>query len=750
MLAVREPLPDSLMTRLQELRLCSAADVHRAGRFVRRLTRDLPAFDSVWIDGLTQLGVLTPFQARWLETEPPEKLVVGDYVLLEGFGAGTASRTFLAADRRGRRFVLKRLEPPADELAAVELRLEQLRERTHALHHPLLTVPLTVIRTDVSLFVAGRHVAGRNVSELLIRRGRFPARVVLAMADQMLAALSTWHAAGLAHGDLRLTKIRLTDRGQVVLVDGGLQAAVCPELLIHRVQSAEEADVIAPERIGSNTPATAASDLYAVGCVLWQLLTGRPPYPSADPLSKLAAHQTRRIVDVRELAPDTPRPLAELIHQLTASQPLDRPSSAAAARHRLGLHGRSRAVELVRFLRQFDITVPHLKSRNEKPSGSWKSVAAALLLLGGAVAALSDRGLRTELLQIADRVRTGKPQDAGDSAHSKTEFAAADNRYAELPAPDPHGVVTLTEAGPYAARNLTSIGSLTITAAEGVRPRILIEREPLSLAAPDVTLKNVEIVSAGAGPGSELTELVQIHSQRFHVSGCRFIGPQTESSESIDLSAISWKPIDRRDPQAGLLVIESTRMSGPFAGLRCDETPRQVTWRQVLKTGGGSAVRVDAAATPRHSLKLTADHATLRETGPLLTLSGALAEQTSALLVEIETQESVFQPRENSPLVECRGPTIRPDWHEAIRFAGEGSLLARHAAILAAFDAEAAEATALDSGELQYFEGLLTADFEFAGPVSADPHDSRVTKANAPRRSSALPGADPEQLPSQN
>ena len=55
--------------------------------------------------------------------------------------------------------------------------------------------------------------------------------------------------------------------------------------------------------------------------------------------------------------------------------------------------------------------------------------------------------------------------------------------------------------------------------------------------------------------------------------------------------------------------------------------------------------------------------------------------------------------------------------------------------------------TVLDSGELKYFEGLLTADFEYAGPSSSDARDSRVMKANAPRRSPTLPGIDSNLLP---
>ena len=175
-------------------------------------------------------------------------------------------------------------------------------------------------------------------------------------------------------------------------------------------------------------------------------------------------------------------------------------------------------------------------------------MTAAMLVLGIAVVALSDRGLRTELLQIADRVRAGKPIEPDHPAVWNVESTASRNRFTELPSPDPHGVITLTDPGPYTARSLATIGPLTITAAEGIRPKIVIDQASFVLSAPDVALNNVEITLATATPDAEITELLQIRSQRLHISGCRFTRSETSASLPDELSAISWKPIDRRDP----------------------------------------------------------------------------------------------------------------------------------------------------------------------------------------------------------
>jgi serine/threonine protein kinase len=749
--------PDSLIARLIALRLCTAKDVQRVRSAVRRMTRDLPAFDSVWIDALAKSGVLTPFQARRLDCAPPESLVAGDFILLDGLEAGDGSHTFLAvAADRTRKVVLKRLTLPADQLPAAEDRLQKLLERWQSLPQGHLASPSEWFRHEESLFVISRYVPGLNLAELLIRRGRFPPEVVLRIADHALTALAACHAAGLAHGDVRLSKLRLTDRGTIVLVDGGLKPAISPELLIHAIRTPEEADVVAPERIGTNQPATAASDLYALGCLLWQLLAGRPPYPQADPLMKLAAHQTRRIADVRELAPETPAPIADLILRLTSPNPLDRPASAETAWQRLGLRrgllGRS---PLARFRRQFDGTVPHLATRPAATGSRSLAMTAALLVLGGAVVIMADRGLRNELLEIAQRPwSASKNSTESDTLISDTPNAKS--RLLAIPEPDARGVIQLTDGGPYEARRVTANGPLTICAAEGVRPRIAIRDQPLRIAAPEIALKDIDIELAEDSPGVVVESFAALRTQRLHVEGCRFRGAidrdetfenrNEKVPQSSTPAAMTWEPNDPRDPQAGLLQVESTAVLGCLCGLRCTVTPRRIEWRNVLKTHGGSAVAIDDARRGR-GVSLSLENVTLRHSGPLLSCAGPLVELPSAAGIDIEASDCVFDIAQPSTLVELRGPKIRDDWPTAIRLLGDGSLLPVNGALLAHVDPDSEAAAALTSDELA-FEGLYLDAFQFAGPLSDDPRDAVVTKTGAPRRKQDVrPGADVDEIP---
>lgn len=733
---MRDVSHESLLARLLEARLCTAGDVQRARKLVRRMTRDLPAFDSVWIDALAQVQALTPFQARLLEDNPPESLRAGDFVLQNQLG----ERTYLAIGPDRRRVVLKKISLPSDQTTAIALRLELLLERARNVSGSQLAVPSQLVQQPAAVFLASRFVPGHDLQELLIRRGRFPADVVLHIADHLLAALATWHAAGLTHGDLRLTKLRLSPEGRIVLVDAGVQPAVSPELMVHTVQSPELAETVAPERIGTNQPATAASDLYAAGCILWHLLAGRTPHPPADPLAKLAAHQTKRIPDVREFAPDTPPALAELVLQLTSSQPDDRPRSAEAARRRLGMRGLPRTRKLARFRRQFDAAVPLLAARPALSGRGWTPVVIAVVLLGAVAVGLSDRGMRTQLLSIAARA-----QDRGGAAPQLTQESA---ELLAIPAADARGVITLTEAGPYAATEISAVGPLVVQAAPQIRPRIVIEGDAWKISAQQISLKNLDIDGGEFSADASLDSLLSLQCQRVQISGCRFSGPRgrVPSASELHCAAVRWAAADRRDPQAGTFQVESSTFMGEMQSLTCVTAPRRIVWRNVLKSGAGAAVAVQQSL-PSVDLKLTLDRVTLRNSGPILTCAGPLAEESSAAGIEIAASACVLEVMPPAALVELIGPKYRPDWAEAIRLLGDGSLIRPGTTLLAANDPQAETASPLESDDLQ-FEGLFIDDFEFAGGDGGSVADSELAKTHAPRRQEdSMPGVAVNRLP---
>ncbi|HID22086.1 MAG TPA: serine/threonine protein kinase [Planctomycetaceae bacterium] len=574
-----EPPSEQLQRILAEYRLCTRGDLRRCRPRVRRLAHDLPAFDSVWIDALVQAGRLTSFQARVLESAHPESLRVGPCILIDRLGRGRFGATYLARHiDRNEQCVLKRMRLSPDAFSVAADRLTQLVTACHALNHPSLVAPHVCkqMAPDAvekrsgrpaslepgEVILISRFVPGLTLKELLIRRGRFPPDVVWEIGRQLLDGVVAVEERGFVHGEIGLTNVRLSSRGVATLVDAGVLPAVQPELSIHESVSPDRCDGIAPERIGTGAPPTVLSDLYALGCLLWTLLAGRPPFPSGDPLAKLAAHQTRPIPDIREWSPMTPEPLARLITDLVAHDPAERPQSAREARRLWGRPGRWGQHRVRRFRAQFDNGVPKVPPpAAHRTPGRWTVLAVMIFVLSGVVLSFVDQGARAHLLKLAAEVsdrwhrRTSALFATSRSSGSSLDPAAADPSSADgrreldpgflpLPPPNAEGIILLDSNGPYKVADISSAGPLVLRGADDRHPHVVITDTPLRIWAEQVVLDNVifvtqqaALVSAGSAGGRLLSRttgakqshvdrqpaaLLLIRSQSLAVEGCVF------------------------------------------------------------------------------------------------------------------------------------------------------------------------------------------------------------------------------------
>lgn len=742
-----EPPSDALVAGLSRLGLCRAADWRRARSRVRRLARDLPAFDSVWIDALVTLRRLTPFQARLIEDDRLDELAVGPCLLLDELGRGKRNRSWLAEHRgRQERCVAKRIFVEPDQFIAVRQRLQQLVDRAGGLSAPQVVVPSLCEADGQSLMTVSAWTSGVTLSELLVRRGRFPPGVVLDLARHLLAGLAALHERQLLHGDLRLSNIRLREDGVAVMVDAGIRPAVAPDLQLHDALSPEAFDTIAPELIGSGLPRTPAADLYAVGCVLWQLLAGRPPFPVADPLEKLAAHQTGRVPDVRDWAPQTPTPLAELIQSLTEPNPQQRPDRAASVLDQIGWPGLSVRSRLRKFRRLFDGAVPHLTPSVGPAISGWAWTAAALFLVCGAVFALRNTETRSQLLSLWN------PQ-APSGTSSAVELSAVvpagspdtiePGTLLSLPRPDAEGVLLLKQNGDYTPRDLEQVGPLHIRAADGVHAVLKIGDQPWKITARELTLENLALQQVlPALDSTPLKALVLVRAQSLNLRNLKVTSSLEDSAQPSSgdpAPSFAWTQLDRQDRQAGLAQLQNVVAMRPGALLFCREAPRDLRLENCLKTQAGPAIVVYQSSAAR-PLRLSLSRVTLRQTGPLISLWGDFPQQTGAARLEIEATEAVFALSESpTGLIELVAERLRPDWAQIITWTGESSLISPGLELAAHRDPARNVVERLDTTQVAV-DGLTVDEFEFRGPLSTDPGASHIIRSQAPRLSPELPG----------
>ena len=251
---------------------------------------------------------------------------LGDrYAIEREIGRGGAARVFLAQDKEGRKVALKILHP---ELAISVTAQRFLREISMLakLQHPHIAQMLDYGELDVLVFYAMRYIEGPNLRVYLEREHRCAVADAIRHASEMLDALSAAHALGIVHRDVKPENIVLSPEG-AVLLDFGIARAVAVsgnERLTRSGFTVGTSAYMSPEQVGGGMDLDQRSDIYSLGCVLFECLAGKPPFHDPLDAAVLKMHTDRPAPDVRRLRDDTPRPLADAIGKALEKDPRDR------------------------------------------------------------------------------------------------------------------------------------------------------------------------------------------------------------------------------------------------------------------------------------------------------------------------------------------------------------------------------------------------------------------------------------------
>ncbi|MDT4942056.1 MAG: serine/threonine protein kinase, bacterial, partial [Pseudonocardiales bacterium] len=244
-------------------------------------------------------------------------------------GRGSTGAVYLARDETlDRPVALKILAP---ELARDERFRERfLRESRVAagIEHPGIVPIYAAGDADGMFFIAMRYVEGGDLGVLVDRLGRLEGDQALALLEQVGAALDAAHASGLIHRDVKPGNI-LVDGARAWLADFGLAKHAATVHSLSRDHSfAGTVDYIAPEQIQGGDVDNRA-DVYALGCVLFQSLTGRTPFPRDNDLAVVFAHLREPVPSLSALRADLPEALDRVVERAMAKNPDQRYPSCA-------------------------------------------------------------------------------------------------------------------------------------------------------------------------------------------------------------------------------------------------------------------------------------------------------------------------------------------------------------------------------------------------------------------------------------
>ncbi|MFY9263942.1 MAG: protein kinase [Solirubrobacterales bacterium] len=260
------------------------------------------------------------------------QIVGGRYRIEEIVGAGGMATVYRAFDTTLERPVA--LKVMRREVADDAQQLERFRREARAaakLSHAHIVTVVDAGEENNRPYIVFEYVPGETLKQRIKGQGRLPVTESVAYAIEIASALVAAHAAGLVHRDIKPQNVLVDGQGHAKVADFGIARQVeSSDGLTKTGRVLGTTDYVAPEQAMGET-VTGQSDVYSLGIVLFEMLTGEVPFKGENHVAVAMKHVKDQLPDVQELRPEVSSSLAAVIEKMTAKEPVDRYLSAASA-----------------------------------------------------------------------------------------------------------------------------------------------------------------------------------------------------------------------------------------------------------------------------------------------------------------------------------------------------------------------------------------------------------------------------------
>ncbi len=247
-------------------------------------------------------------------------------------GEGGSASVFVATDlKHGRKVAVKVLRPELAAAVGAERFLREIRTTANLQHSHILPL-FDSGESEGLLWYVMPFVEGASLEERIEQEGPIPLDEGLRILREVAAALDHAHARGIVHRDIKPANILLGDGGALV-ADFGIAKAVSEagqEGITATGMSLGTPAYMSPEQLTGDGEVGSRSDVYALGCLVFEMLAGRPPFRGATVQSVVTRMLTESPPSLRDLRPEIPRPVSEAVAKALAKDPAERFESAAA------------------------------------------------------------------------------------------------------------------------------------------------------------------------------------------------------------------------------------------------------------------------------------------------------------------------------------------------------------------------------------------------------------------------------------
>jgi serine/threonine protein kinase len=244
------------------------------------------------------------------------------YQLLERLGSGGMAEVFRTRDQMLDRYVaVKVLRSDYTSNAGFQERFRQEARAAANLSHPNIVTVHDFGFDNNQLFIVMEHVPGTDLKSLLRKRGRFTVDEAIPLIIQASAGIGYAHRAGLVHCDVKPHNMLVTPDQRLKVTDFGIARALAT------IRPGERSDVVwgspqyfSPEQASGEMPSP-ASDVYSIGIVLYEMLTGTLPFTASTAEELARLHVNAQPIPIHEYVPDIPAALEEIIMKVLSKEP---------------------------------------------------------------------------------------------------------------------------------------------------------------------------------------------------------------------------------------------------------------------------------------------------------------------------------------------------------------------------------------------------------------------------------------------
>ncbi|HUE74905.1 MAG TPA: serine/threonine-protein kinase [Pirellulaceae bacterium] len=275
---------------------------------------------------LINAGLLTAWQSEVLFSRKYKGFKLGKYKLLRHIGSGGMSAVYLAEHtmlkrQRAIKILPKKRVNDSSYLARFHLEAQA----TASLDHPNIVRAYDVDNDGDQHYLVMEYIEGKDFQTIVKQEGPLPLELACNYVAQAAEGFTYAHENNLIHRDVKPANLLVDQKGVVKILDLGLALYSDGEnaslTMTHNENVLGTADYLSPEQAVNSHKVDSRTDIYSLGCTLYYLLTGHPPFPEGSLAQRIAKHQTQMPEDIRKDRPDCPRDLVDICVKMMQKKP---------------------------------------------------------------------------------------------------------------------------------------------------------------------------------------------------------------------------------------------------------------------------------------------------------------------------------------------------------------------------------------------------------------------------------------------